>query len=224
MQHVWYAHELVGLEQFNSDPRTDENLEVVTSLSALKELLRSRTKSNAGDIDTAFDVPNKLVAEVLAQEPEEAVRTRGDEVAAFAAVELKQEYGNGERLGGNVTEVEREETEEVIPRAIPRTWVPPKKCATAEEMGSATVGDTRAASLRLRATIQRWTINHGAQRVRNLPAAEFCRETFVLGQALEDGFGNNMYKLLTAAGVAVMLNRSLILGKEGLGWLVSLIN
>lgn len=208
MQHVWYAHELVGLEQFNPDPRTDENLEVVTSLSALKELLRSRTRSNAGDIGTAFDVPNKLVAEVLAQEPEEAVRTRGDEV------ELKQEYGNGERFAArdaNGTEVEREE---VIPRAIPRTWVPPKTCATAEEMGSATVGDTRAASLRLRATIQRWTINHGAQRVRNLPAAEFCRETFVLGQALEDGFGNNMYKLLTAAGVAVMLNRSLILAER----------
>lgn len=100
-----------------------------------------------------------------------------------------------------------------IPRAIPKTWIPPKRCATAEEMGKETQGDTRAASLRVRALIQEWMAESGAKRVSNLTGAEFCHRSFVIGEPMEDGFGNNMYKVLTAAGVAVMLNRSLIIGR-----------
>lgn len=99
-----------------------------------------------------------------------------------------------------------------IPRMIPRTWTPPKPCATAEEMGAATTGDTKAASLRVRALIQKFVVEHGAERVGQLPGDEFCKRGFVLAQAQEDGFGNNMYKVLTNAGLAVMLNRSLIIG------------
>lgn len=102
-----------------------------------------------------------------------------------------------------------------IPRAVPKNWTPPKKCATAEEMGAETVGETRASSLRVRAMIREFIAEHGAERVRKLPGGEFCRRGFVLGQALEDGFGNNMYKVLTAAGLAVMLNRSLIIAERG---------
>jgi len=104
-------------------------------------------------------------------------------------------------------------TEWDIPRAIPKTWTPPKTCATAEEMGKETEGDARAASLRIRTMIQEWIAENGAKRVRHLAGAEFCQQGFVLGESMEDGFGNNMYKVLTAAGVAVMLNRSLIIGK-----------
>ncbi|KAG0609171.1 hypothetical protein M758_8G163400 [Ceratodon purpureus] len=296
LQHAWYAHELVtgvSVEQFNSDPRTEETFEVVAPLSLLQEHLRSHdvgleassselglkdgspttetmgevkdgvgigeelepvdseeaaaanttksSNSKAGDVaeaeGTALNVPNKLVAEETGQkeEPEEVVTIRGNEVSAFATVELKQDFKNDtvvverqekeavsndvadpvdRKEGSSALEVEREEIEEVIPRAIPRTWEPTKNCATAEEMGAATVGNTRAASLRLRAVIQRWIVKHGAQRVRNLPAKKFCRERFVLGQALEDGFGNNMYKVLTAAGLAVMLDRSLIIAER----------
>lgn len=106
-------------------------------------------------------------------------------------------------------------TEWDIPRAIPRDWKPPKKCATAEEMGKETSGGTRAASLRVRAMIQDFIAQHGARRVRNLKGAEFCQQGFVMGEPMEDGFGNNMYKVLTAAGLAVMLNRSLIIGIHG---------
>jgi hypothetical protein len=48
--------------------------------------------------------------------------------------------------------------------------------------------------------------------VRKLDGKEFCERKFVMGLAAEDGFGNNMYKLLGAAGLALMLNRSLIIG------------
>ncbi len=99
-----------------------------------------------------------------------------------------------------------------LPRAIPHTWKPPKPCATAEEMGSATVGDTRAASLRVRRMIQTYLAEYGVDRVKALPAEEFCKHGFVIGQPQQDGFGNNMYKVLSAAGLAIMLNRSLIIG------------
>lgn len=106
-----------------------------------------------------------------------------------------------------------------IPRAIPKTWKPPKRCATVEEMGWETTGDTRAASLRVRAMIQDWMAVHGAKRVSQLVASDFCQQGFVLGMPMEDGFGNNMYKVLTAAGVALMLNRSLIIAEHGaLNW------
>ena len=53
----------------------------------------------------------------------------------------------------------------------------------------------------------------GAPRVRELPPEQFCKQGFVLGKASEAGFGNEMYKILTAAGLSVMLNRSLIIGQ-----------
>lgn len=53
----------------------------------------------------------------------------------------------------------------------------------------------------------------GAARVRELPADQFCQYGFVIGKASEAGFGNEMYKILTAAAMSVMLNRSLIIGQ-----------
>lgn len=53
----------------------------------------------------------------------------------------------------------------------------------------------------------------GAARVRELPPSQFCRQGFVIGKASEAGFGNEMYKILTAAALSVMLNRSLIIGQ-----------
>lgn len=55
---------------------------------------------------------------------------------------------------------------------------------------------------------------NGASRVRSLPPEEFCRHGFVLGKASEAGFGNEMYKILTAGALSVMLNRSLIIGQS----------
>ena len=43
LQHVWYAHVAVvrvGLEKFNSDPRTEEHFEVVAPLSLLQKHLQ----------------------------------------------------------------------------------------------------------------------------------------------------------------------------------------
>jgi hypothetical protein len=102
-----------------------------------------------------------------------------------------------------------------LPRAIPRNWEPTKQCATAEEMGAVTAGDTRAASLRVRHMIQDYLAEYGRDQVAALPGEEFCKHAFVLGQAQPDGFGNNMYKVLSAAGLAIMLNRSLIIGERG---------
>lgn len=53
----------------------------------------------------------------------------------------------------------------------------------------------------------------GAPRVRELPPEQFCKQGFVMGKASEAGFGNEMYKILTAAGLSIMLNRSLIIGQ-----------
>ncbi|XP_047046364.1 uncharacterized protein LOC124651308 [Lolium rigidum] len=88
-------------------------------------------------------------------------------------------------------------------------------CATVERMGEVAAGgaSTEAASLRVRELIRRHFLLHGAARVRSLPALEFCRQGFVLGKASEAGFGNEMYKILTAAALSVMLNRSLIIGQ-----------
>ncbi|KAH8950626.1 hypothetical protein BDL97_10G095300 [Sphagnum fallax] len=102
-----------------------------------------------------------------------------------------------------------------IPRVIPKCWKPPQPCGTAEEMGLSVVGDTRAASLRVRQMIKLYMLEHGAQRVVLLPGEEFCKRSFVLGHAFEDGFGNNVYKVLTAAGLSLLLNRSLIIGERG---------
>lgn len=99
-----------------------------------------------------------------------------------------------------------------IPRVFSKCWKPPRQCATAEEMGTVAAGNTSAASLRIREMIKSWMLVHGAEVVRKLVGKEFCERKFVMGLASEDGFGNNMYKVLGAAGLALMLNRSLIIG------------
>ncbi|CAN6381334.1 unnamed protein product [Urochloa humidicola] len=90
-------------------------------------------------------------------------------------------------------------------------------CATVERMGEEAAGagrgSTERASLRVREMIRRHFELQGAERVRMLPANEFCKQGFVLGKASEAGFGNEMYKILTAGALSVMLNRSLIIGQ-----------
>ncbi|RLM59147.1 uncharacterized protein C2845_PM18G07730 [Panicum miliaceum] len=69
-------------------------------------------------------------------------------------------------------------------------------CATVERMGEEAAGAGRGspeqASLRVRELIRRHFELHGAERVRTLPAHEFCKQGFVLGKASEAGFGNEM--------------------------------
>ncbi|KAA0046256.1 uncharacterized protein E6C27_scaffold284G00590 [Cucumis melo var. makuwa] len=55
--------------------------------------------------------------------------------------------------------------------------------------------------------------NLGASRVRQLPPEQFCKHGFVMGKSSEAGFGNEMYKILTAGALSIMLNRSLIIGQ-----------
>ncbi|KAL6653906.1 hypothetical protein ACP70R_007371 [Stipagrostis hirtigluma subsp. patula] len=90
-------------------------------------------------------------------------------------------------------------------------------CATVEMMGEEAAGagggSPEAASLRVRELIRRHFELHGASRVRMLPTHEFCKQGFVLGKASEAGLGNEMYKILTAAALSIMLNRSLIIGQ-----------
>ncbi|WKA04113.1 hypothetical protein VitviT2T_022173 [Vitis vinifera] len=88
-----------------------------------------------------------------------------------------------------------------------------KGCATVEEMGEIFVGGFREENLRVRRMIQDHFALHGASRVRDLPPVHFCSHGFVLGKASEAGFGNEMYKILTAAALSIMLNRSLIIGQ-----------
>ncbi|KAG6579044.1 hypothetical protein SDJN03_23492, partial [Cucurbita argyrosperma subsp. sororia] len=52
-----------------------------------------------------------------------------------------------------------------------------------------------------------------ASRVRHLPPEQFCKHGFVMGKSSEAGFGNEMYKILTAGALSIMLNRSLIIGQ-----------
>ncbi|KAG2557825.1 hypothetical protein PVAP13_8NG221702 [Panicum virgatum] len=81
-------------------------------------------------------------------------------------------------------------------------------CASVERMGEEAAGAGRGspelASLRVRELIRRHFELHGAERVRTLPAHEFCKQGFVLGKASEAGFGNEMYKILTAGALSVM--------------------
>ncbi|XVF57729.1 hypothetical protein PTKIN_Ptkin07bG0006000 [Pterospermum kingtungense] len=90
---------------------------------------------------------------------------------------------------------------------------PAKRCATVEEMGEVFKGTILNESLRVRRIIQRHFSINGAPRIRELPPEQFCSHGFVIGKASEAGFGNEMYKLLTAAALSVMLNRSLIIGQ-----------
>ncbi|KAK3118795.1 hypothetical protein QOZ80_9BG0708020 [Eleusine coracana subsp. coracana] len=88
-------------------------------------------------------------------------------------------------------------------------------CGTVERMGKEAVGrgSPEQASLQVRELIRRHFELHGAERVRALPAYEFCRQGFVLAKSSEAGFGNEMYKILTGAALSLMLNRSLIIGQ-----------
>ncbi|XP_027150785.1 uncharacterized protein LOC113751115 [Coffea eugenioides] len=86
-------------------------------------------------------------------------------------------------------------------------------CATVEEMGEMFGRGSGEESLRARQMIHSHFRLNGAPTVRALPPEHFCRHGFVLGKASEAGFGNEMYKILTAAAISVMLNRSLIIGQ-----------
>ncbi|KAK8534158.1 hypothetical protein V6N12_047551 [Hibiscus sabdariffa] len=90
---------------------------------------------------------------------------------------------------------------------------PAKTCATVEEMGKLFKGKVVKETLRVRRIVQTHFSINGAPRIHGLPPEHFCRHGFVIGKASEAGFGNEMYKLLTAAALSVMLNRSLIIGQ-----------
>ncbi|XP_019458810.1 PREDICTED: uncharacterized protein LOC109358810 [Lupinus angustifolius] len=86
-------------------------------------------------------------------------------------------------------------------------------CATVEQMGKDFVTDDVMETLRVRKIIEDHFVLNGASRVRDFPPEQFCSHGFVLGKTAEAGFGNEMYKVLTAAALSVMLNRSLIIGQ-----------
>ncbi|KAL1819336.1 hypothetical protein ACET3Z_014205 [Daucus carota] len=88
-----------------------------------------------------------------------------------------------------------------------------QECASVEQMGDGFRGGFQEQSLRVRKIIQAHFDVNGASRVRDLPPEQFCRHKFVLGKASEAGFGNEMYKILTAAALSIMLDRSLIIGQ-----------
>ncbi|KAI4348349.1 hypothetical protein L6164_009084 [Bauhinia variegata] len=88
-----------------------------------------------------------------------------------------------------------------------------RSCSTVEEMGKDFRRSARKESLRIRRIIESHFVVNGASRVRDLPPEQFCKHGFVLGKTSEAGFGNEMYKALTAAALSVMLNRSLIIGQ-----------
>lgn len=114
-------------------------------------------------------------------------------VADDGQVELSEDVVNGKEAGDR-------------PRGV-------ASCATVEEMGEAFATGAERESLRVRDMIHRHFHLHGAARVRGLPPDQFCQEGFVLGKASEAGFGNEMYKILSAAALSLMLNRSLIIGQ-----------
>ncbi|XP_054817206.1 uncharacterized protein LOC129316858 [Prosopis cineraria] len=86
-------------------------------------------------------------------------------------------------------------------------------CATVEEMGKDFRRGVWSENLRVRTMIENHFVMNGASRVRDLPSEQFCSHGFVLGKTAEAGFGNEVYKVLTAAALSVMLNRSLIIGQ-----------
>ncbi|KAL3630850.1 hypothetical protein CASFOL_023834 [Castilleja foliolosa] len=88
-----------------------------------------------------------------------------------------------------------------------------KTCATVEEMGEIFSRGYTEESLRVRRIIHNHFALNGASRVRELHPEEFCNHGFVIGKASEAGLGNELYKLLNAAALSVMLNRSLIIGQ-----------
>ncbi|URD81343.1 hypothetical protein MUK42_02405 [Musa troglodytarum] len=81
----------------------------------------------------------------------------------------------------------QQEEEEVVEGGTDRA-----SCATVEKMGEAFADSSEMESLRVREVIKRHFDLHGAARVRELPAHQFCRQGFVIGKASEAGFGNEM--------------------------------
>ncbi|XP_008791102.2 uncharacterized protein LOC103708101 isoform X2 [Phoenix dactylifera] len=108
---------------------------------------------------------------------------------------------------------EVEEEEEAVVEEKVESGDRRPSCASVEKMGEVFAGGSERESLRVREIIKRHFDLHGAARVRELPPHQFCRQGFVIGKASEAGFGNEMYKILTAAALSVMLNRSLIIGQ-----------
>ncbi|PPR89260.1 hypothetical protein GOBAR_AA31417 [Gossypium barbadense] len=96
--------------------------------------------------------------------------------------------------------------------AQPPTKSPAKNCATVEEMGKVFEGKILKETGRVQIIIQRHFSINGAPRIRELPPEQFCKHGFVIGKASEAGFGNEMYKILTAAAL-----RDMLLGKYPFG-------
>ncbi|KAG8385001.1 hypothetical protein BUALT_Bualt04G0176700 [Buddleja alternifolia] len=94
------------------------------------------------------------------------------------------------------------------------------KCATVEEMGEIFSRGYVEESLRARRIIHNHFAAYGASSVRELPPEKFCKHGFVIGKASEAGLGNELYKILTAAALSVMLNR----GKYPFGDYISYSN
>ncbi|WCJ40180.1 hypothetical protein M5689_021111 [Euphorbia peplus] len=86
-------------------------------------------------------------------------------------------------------------------------------CATVQQMGDSFTRSFSHLNLHLRRIIHRHLAVYGASRVRDLPPEQFCKHGFVLAKASEAGFGNEMYKILNAAALTIILNRSLIIGQ-----------
>ncbi|EYU31849.1 hypothetical protein ABFS82_06G003400 [Erythranthe guttata] len=88
-----------------------------------------------------------------------------------------------------------------------------KKCATVEEMGEIFSRGYLEESLRVRRIIRDHFAINGPSRIRELHPEQFCNHGYVIAKASEAGLGNELYKILTAAALSVMLNRSLIVGQ-----------
>ncbi|KAH6813803.1 transmembrane protein [Perilla frutescens var. frutescens] len=82
-----------------------------------------------------------------------------------------------------------------------------KKCATVEEMGEIFRRGYVEESLRVRKIIRNHFAVNDPSRIRELTPEQFCNHGFVIGKASEAGLGNELYKILTAAALSVMLNR-----------------
>ncbi|KAJ1403624.1 hypothetical protein SESBI_27189 [Sesbania bispinosa] len=80
-----------------------------------------------------------------------------------------------------------------------------RPCRTVEEMGKDFRKGVGKESLRVRRIIHNHFLVNGASRVRGLPPEQFCSHGFVLGKTTEAGFGNEMYKVLTAAALSALL-------------------
>ncbi|KAH9328760.1 hypothetical protein KI387_000868, partial [Taxus chinensis] len=139
-----------------------------------------------------------------------------DDPSQLAAekVDTNQDYGISFN-GSDGFQYQEEDVEKSESAFLHERENHPSTCATVEEMGAAFAGQgEEEASLRVRRMIHNHFSQHGAARVRELPAEQFCRQNFVFGRSSEAGFGNEMYKILTAAALSLLLNRPLILGEN----------